>query len=180
MRQIWLNVDFIDQFRKKKIISLLMGNFFDVEEFQGVSSSIIGFFAEIFPFFHALALTVINISLLAGGIIYLLDERDENGKEMIIRSVIMFILYIFIFNDASLQDNTNLKDFEQLEVLTSFISLYLLFILAVLALIIFIGTCGLYIINPNPKLIEKMRKSLICFFAVIIPLGINFPNIPQW
>lgn len=180
MKELWLRTNLTNNLEKNGISSFQISSFFDVEDLQGISSSLISFFEEIFPYLHSVTIMICTISLLIGGIIYLLDENEKNGKKTIFRSLIMLILYILIFKDIFLQLNINIREFEQLQSLSSYISFYLLFILASLSLILFIGTCGLYVISPNSKLVERMRKCIICFLAVIIPLGINFPKFPQW
>jgi hypothetical protein len=61
--------------------------------FQGI----LGFFEEIFPLFYAIAVFVSYISLVVGGITFLLDSRDENGKEMIFRSlIVIFTFFSFL------------------------------------------------------------------------------------
>jgi hypothetical protein len=180
MNRNYLDFNLLSQFRKERACFLTLETNFNGEDLQGVSSTLIDFFAEIFPYLHALVLIVINFSLITGGIIYLINERGENGKNMTMRAVAMFLLYYFIFNDSLIQHRSILSEYAQIEHLTTFISLYLLFILAALSLIILIGTCGLYIISPDPSLLRQIRKSLLCFLAVIVPLGINFPQIPKW
>ena len=159
---------------------ILINDILDINQVEGISSSIIGLFVEVLPFLHVIALLISYLSLILGGITYLLDEREENGKKMIIRALSIITLFIFIFNDFSPKNNMNSPNLEQLESFTSFISMYLVFILATLSLIFLIGNCGLYIINPEKNFVKNIRKSIICLLVVIIPLGNNFPNFPTW
>ncbi len=71
-------------------------------------------------------------------------------------------------------------EISNIEALGSFILLYLLFSLAALSLIMLIVNCGLYMINPTPKNMKGIKKSVICIFAVILPLGLHFPTLPNW
>ncbi|MHA1112723.1 MAG: hypothetical protein ACTSRE_16660 [Promethearchaeota archaeon] len=142
--------------------------------------SILDFFAEIFPFFYAIAVLISNTSLIVGGIIFLLDSRENNGKEMIFRSLIVIFIFFFIFKDLSINSELYNVEITNIEILGSFILLYLLFSLAVLSLIMLIVNCGLYMINPTPKNVKGIKKSVICIFAVLLPLNFHFPTIPSW
>ena len=146
------------------------------EDFQ----SILSFFEEIFPLFYAIAVFISYISLVVGGITFLLDSRDENGKEMIFRSLIVIFIFFFIFKGLFMNYETYDAEISNIEVLGSFILLYLLFSLAALSLIMLIVNCGLYMINPSPKNKKGIKKSVICIFAVLLPLGFNFPTLPIW
>ncbi|MHA1978092.1 MAG: hypothetical protein ACW98F_00490 [Candidatus Hodarchaeales archaeon] len=155
-------------------------NILDIEQYEGISESVISLFIEVLPFLYALAIIISNLSLILGGITYLLDDREENGKWMIIRSLSIITLFIFIFNDITLENNFNSTNYEQLETFTSFISMYLVFILATLSLIYLIGNCGLYLINQERIFIKNIKKSIICLLVIILPLGKHFPEFPTW
>ena len=142
--------------------------------------SILGFFTEILPFFHAIAVIISNTSLVVGGIIFLLDSREDNGKEMIFRSLSVICIFYFIFNGLSINNDLYYMEISNIEALGSFILLYLLFSLAALSLIMLIANCGLYMINPTPKNMKGIKKSVICIFAVLLPLGLHFPTLPNW
>ncbi|MHA2106516.1 MAG: hypothetical protein ACW99R_02250, partial [Candidatus Hodarchaeales archaeon] len=160
--------------------AILLGDIFDIDQFEGISSSIIGLFVEVLPFLYALAIIISNLSLILGGITYLLDEREENGKWMIARALSIITLFIFLFNDVSLMERINSTRFDQIETFTSYISMYLLFILATLSLIYLIGNCGLYLMNQERNFVKNIRKSIICLLVVILPLGNHFPQFPVW
>ena len=68
-----------------------------IDALTGDFQSILSFFEEIFPLFYAIAVFISYISLVVGGITFLLDSRDENGKEMIFRSLIVIFIFFFIF-----------------------------------------------------------------------------------
>lgn len=142
--------------------------------------SILGFFADIFPFFYAIAVITTNISLVVGGIIFLLDSREDNGKEMIFRSLFAILIFFSIFNGLSINNDLFNVEISNIEAFSSFILLYLLFSLAALSLIMLIVNCGLYMMNPTPKNVKGIKKSVICIFAVLLPLGLHFPTLPRW
>ena len=142
--------------------------------------SILSFFAGILPFFYVIAVIISNLSLVLGGIIFLLDSREDNGKEMIFRSLIVIFIFFFIFKGLSVNSDLYNVEISNIELLGSFILLYLLFSLAALALIMFFVNCGLYMINPTSKNIKGIKKSVVCIFAVLLPLGLHFPTVPIW
>ena len=142
--------------------------------------SFLGFFAGIFPFFYVIAVIISNSSLVLGGIIFLVDSGVNNGKEMIFRSLIVISIFFFIFKDPSVNSDLYNVEISNIELLGSFILLYLLFSLAALALIMFFVNCGLYMINPTSKNVKGIKKSVVCIFAVILPLGLHFPTLPIW
>ncbi len=142
--------------------------------------SFLGFFAGILPFFYVIAVIISNSSLVLGGIIFLLDSRVDNGKEMIFRSLIVISIFFFIFKDPSVNSDLYNVEISNIELLGSFILLYLLFSLAALALIMFFVNCGLYMINPTSKNVKGIKKSVVCIFAVILPLGLHFPALTIW
>ena len=172
--------DYNSHFLFQKSQNLLFNDILDYEKYKGISSSITSLFVEVLPFLYALAIIISNLSLILGGITYLLDEKEVNGKRMIIRSLSIILLFIFIFNDVSLKNSLNSTNYEQLENFASFISMYLVFILATLSLIYLIGNCGLYLINQERIFIKNIKKSIICLLVVILPLGIHFPEFPSW
>ena len=153
---------------------------FRFETLQEDSLGVLGFFAGILPFFYSIAVIITNLSLILGGIIFLLDSREDNGKEMIFRSLFVISIFSFIFKGLSVNNDLFFEEISNIELLGSFILLYLLFSLAALALIMFIVNCGLYMINPNPKNVKGIKKSVVCIFAVLLPLGLHFPTLPIW
>ncbi|MHA1512463.1 MAG: hypothetical protein ACTSRJ_00145 [Candidatus Hodarchaeales archaeon] len=142
--------------------------------------SVLGFFAGILPFFYVIAIMITNSSLVLGGIIFLLDSRENNGKEMIFRSLIVITIFFFIFKGLTVNSDLYNVEISNIELLGTFILLYLLFSLAALALIMFFVNCGLYMINPNSKNVKGIKKSVVCIFAVLLPLGLHFPTFPIW
>ncbi len=150
------------------------------DSLSGNFQGILDFFGGILPFFHTIAVFILNISLIVGGITFLLDSREENGKEMIFRSLIVIFIFLFTFKGLSIDYELYDAEISNIEVLGSFIILYLLFSFAALSLIILIVNCGLYVITPTPKHIKAIKKSVICIFAVLLPLGFNFPTLPSW
>ena len=134
----------------------------------------------IFPFFYAIAVFISNISLVVGGIIFLLDSREDNGKEMVFRSIFVIFTFFFIFKGLSINNNMYIKEIDSIEIIGTFILLYVLFSFAALSLIMLIVNCGLYLIDPAPKNLRGIKKSAICIFAVLLPLGFNFPTLPNW
>ena len=152
----------------------------NIERISDDFANILSFLGEILPFFYTIAVIVTNISLILGGLIYLLDSQEKNGKEMIFRSLSMIFLFIFIFNDIIFTNNSLSNDLGGIEELGSYILLYLLYSFATLSLIMFIVNCGLYLINPNPKTVKGIKKSIVCIFTALLPLGFNFPSFPTW
>ncbi len=145
-----------------------------------LSKQIIGFLSSSFPVFLSIAFVTINISLISGAIIYLLDLNEENGKLMIIRSFIILLLLISIFNHNFYYSTITIEPFEGFHQLTSFITSYLLFAFAALSFIIFIGNLGLYLVFPDAKRIRNLKKSMLCLICIVLPLGLQFPKIPLW
>ena len=143
-------------------------------------ASILGFLGEILPLFYTISIMITNISLILGGLIYLLDSREENGKNMIFRSLFILFLFIFIFKDSSILDNSLHNPYQEIEELGSFILRYLLYSFTTLSLIMFLANCGFYLLNPNHKTAKGIKKSVLCIFAAMLPLGFNFPTLPVW
>lgn len=141
---------------------------------------LIAFFSQIFPIFLNITIVMVNISLISGAIIYLLDDNNENGKAMIMRSFLVLIILISIFNQNYPNLTTITEPFEGFQSLTAFITSYLLFVFAALSLIIFLGNLGLYIISSNTKRIRNLKKSAFCLICIFLPLGFQFPNMPIW
>ena len=74
------------QSRKENLLAI---DFFSVDlikELEVFSYEIMDFFSLIFPLFLDIAIIAVNLSLISGGIIYLLDYNEENGKKMVFRS----------------------------------------------------------------------------------------------
>ncbi len=157
-----------------------ISDIFDMNQFEGISSSVINLFTEIIPILYTIAIILSNISLILGGLTFLFDEREENGKKMIFRALTIILVFIFVFNDVSTTSLFSSTEYEQLESFTSFISMYLVFILATLSLIFLIGNCGLYLINQERVYVKNIRKSILCLLVVILPLGNHFPKFPIW
>ena len=147
-----------------------------LEYFQGI----LDFFEGFFPFFYAIAIFISNISLIVGGIIFLLDSREDNGKEMVFRSLFVIFIFLFVFKGLSVNNELYVEEISNIEALGSFILVYLLFSLCALSLIMLIVNCGLYVLNPSPKNAKGIKKSVICIFAALLPLGFNFPTLPRW
>ena len=141
---------------------------------------ILDLLGEIIPLLYTVALITTNIALILGGLIYLLDSRDENGKEMVFRSLICNIIFIFIFDGTISTNSIFSSQIAGIEKLGSFILLYLLYSFAALSIIMLVTNCGIYLINPTPKTVTGIKKSIICIFAVLLPLGFNFPSLPTW
>lgn len=142
--------------------------------------TILDFFAEIMPFLYAIAVIISNTSLVVGGIVFLLDSREDNGKNMIFRSLVVILLFLYVFKDLSINNGMYNAEIDNIEAVGSFILLYLLFSLAALSLILLIVNCGLYMVNPCSKNVKGIKKSVICIFAVLLPLGLHFPTLPNW
>ncbi len=147
---------------------------------QEFSKQLIGLFSLIFPVLLNVAIVTVNLTLISGAIIYLLDYNEENAKKMIFRSFIVLILLISIFNLNFPNPSVVAEPFKGFQSLTSFITSYLLFIFAALSLIIFIGNLGLYLIGSDSKRIKNLKKSAFCLVCIILPLGFQFPNMPLW
>ncbi|UCG00567.1 MAG: hypothetical protein JSW11_13170 [Candidatus Heimdallarchaeota archaeon] len=147
---------------------------------QAFSNKMMEFFSSLFPISLCIAIVVVNLSIISGAIVYLLDYNEENGKKMILRSLAVLALLIFIFNPNFPTTEEVTEPFEGFQSITSFITSYLLFIFAALSFIIFLGNLGLYIISSDKKRINTLKKSLICLVCIILPLGFQFPNMPLW
>ncbi len=145
-----------------------------------LSKQIVEFLSSSFPVFLSIAFVTINISLISGAIIYLLDYNEENGKLMIIRSFIILLLLISIFNHNFLDFSVIIEPFEGFHQLASIITSYLLFAFAALSFIIFIGNLGLYLVVSDVKRIRNLKKSVFCLVCIVLPLGFQFPKIPLW
>jgi hypothetical protein len=135
--------------------------FVRVDALPGKFHGILDFFEAIFPLFYAIAVFISYISLVVGGITFLLDSRDENGKEMIFRSLTVILIFFFIFKGLFMNYNKYRVEISNIEVLGSFVLLYSLFSLAALSLIMLIVNFGLYMINPSPK--NKKGSQLLSF-----------------
>ncbi len=159
---------------------VLFENLFNFNGYEEFSSSVISLFVDVIPFLYAIAVVISNISLIIGGLTYLLDEKEENGKWMIIRALSVIGLFMFIFNDTSLKNSLHSTNYAQLEAFTSFLSMYLVFIFATLSLIYFTGNCGLYLLNQEKIAVKNIKKSIFCLLLVILPLGNHFPEFPKW
>ena len=147
---------------------------------QNYSKQLIELFSSIFPVLLSITIVTVNISLISGAIVYLLDSNEENGKMMILRSLVILLIVIFIFNPNFPNSTVVMEPFEGFRPLTSFITSYLLFIFAALSLIVFLGNLGLYIIVSDSKRIKNLKKSVFCLICIILPLGFQFPNMPLW
>lgn len=147
---------------------------------QEFSYQIIELFSFLFPILLCITIVTINLSLISGAIVYLLDYNEENGKMMILRSLAILTLLVFIFNPNFPNSLEVTEPFEGFQSLTSFITSYLLFIFASLSLIVFLGNLGLYLISSDTKRIKTLKKSIICLICVILPLAFQFPNMPVW
>jgi succinate dehydrogenase hydrophobic anchor subunit len=160
---------------ERKYVSLEIINY--LQEF---SYQIIELFSSIFPILLCVTFVTVNLSLILGAIVYLLDYNEENGKMMILRSLTILTLLIFVFNPNFPNSIEVTEPFEGFQSLTSFITSYLLFIFASLSLIVFLGNLGLYLISSDTKRIKTLKKSIFCLVCVILPLGFQFPNMPLW
>ncbi|MFX0013626.1 MAG: hypothetical protein ACFFB2_10795 [Promethearchaeota archaeon] len=147
---------------------------------QDIPKQLLAFFSFLFPFLLSIAIVTVNLSLISGSIIYLLNYNEENGKMMIFRSISILILLIFIFNLEFPNSPFVEEPFEGFYILMSFITSYLLFIFAVLSLIIFLGNLGLYLIISDSKRIKNLKKSGFCLVCIILPLNFQFPKMPLW
>lgn len=159
------------------------GHFFSLEILnyrQEISHQIIELFSSLFPILLCVTIVIVNLSLIFGAIIYLLDYNEENGRMMILRSLAILTLLIFIFHSEFPTTIEVTEPFEGFQSLTSFITSYLLFIFASLSLIVFLGNLGLYLLSSDRNRIKTLKKSMICLICVILPLGFQFPNMPLW
>ena len=154
---------------------------FSIEQtIETFSSYIISVLEIILPVLIVLAFAITNIALIFGGITYLVDYNEENGKMIIFRSLIVLIIIINIFNDFN--DNNQPKNvlFSDIIPISSYITSYLLFTFGTLSLIIFIGNLGLYLIEADYRRKKNLKKSIICLLCVLLPLGFQFPRMPVW
>ncbi|MFX0122320.1 MAG: hypothetical protein ACFFAE_01695 [Candidatus Hodarchaeota archaeon] len=161
----------------------IKGNFFSVEitnYLKELSEQFIELISSLFPFLLSVTIVTLNLSLISGAIVYLLDYDEKNGKMMILRSFTILMLLIFIFNPNFPNSFVPTEPFKEFQFLTSFITSYLLFIFAALSLIVFLGNLGLYMISSDTKRVKGLKKSIICLICVILPLGFQFPNMPLW
>ncbi|MHA1213914.1 MAG: hypothetical protein ACTSPG_01330 [Candidatus Hodarchaeales archaeon] len=138
---------------------------------------------EFFFVLVLIAILVSNITLIAGGITYLIDYNEKNGKLMIARSIIILAIIISIFkpfkrNETSTSADTTFA--EEFLPVFSYIITYLLFAFASLALILFIANLGLYVIDHTSNRAHNVKKSFICLFCVFLPIGLQFPKMPVW
>lgn len=147
---------------------------------QNFSNQLIELFSSIFPVLLSITIVTVNVSLISGAIVYLLDSNEENGKMMILRSLVILLILISIFNPNFPNSTVVMEPFDGFQLLTSFITSYLLFIFAALSLIVFLGNLGLYIIASDSKRIKNLKKSVFCLICIILPLGFQFPNMPLW
>jgi hypothetical protein len=148
---------------------------------QEITHQISELLSSLFPILLCITIVTVNLSLVFGAIIYLLDYNEENGKMMILRSLAILTLLIFIFHSEFPTGTIEVMEpFEGFQSLTSFITSYLLFIFASLSLIVFLGNLGLYLLSSDRNRIKTLKKSVICLICVILPLGFQFPNMPLW
>ncbi len=156
-----------------------MNNIIVNDQTQTYSANIILFFETIFPYILGIAFIITNICVIIGAITYLIDEREYQAKQMIFRSIITLTLLTMVFSNDELSFIMNSGFLGEIESLYYFVLMYLLFILAALALILFIASCGLYLIDSNSKYSKYMSKSIICLIMVLVPTGMNFPSFPK-
>jgi uncharacterized membrane protein YozB (DUF420 family) len=145
-----------------------------------MSDKINDFFSSIFPILLGITILTVNLSIIIGAIIYLLDYNEENGKMMILRSLAILTLLIYIFNPNFRGMGEVIEPFEGFQSIAAYITAYLLFIFSSLSLIVFLGNLGLYMVSSDLKRKKTLKKSLICLICVILPLGFQFPNMPIW
>lgn len=150
------------------------------EYLQEFSKQLLKLLSSLFPILLSITIVTVNLSLISGAIVYLLDYNEDNGKIMILRSFIILILLISIFNPKFPNSTVVMEPFEGFLPLTSFITSYLLFIFAALSLIVFLGNLGLYLIASDSKRVKNLKKSVFCLICIILPLGFQFPNMPLW
>jgi len=143
------------------------------------SDNIISFFEIIFPYIHFLAIMVANLCVIIGALIYLIDDREYHGKQMILRSLLALIILTIVFSGNNTALVMNSEDLRMFESFYHFTLNYLLFILAALSIILFFASCGLFLIDSKSKYSKYMRKSIICLIAVLVPMGMKFPSIPN-
>ena len=133
---------------------------------------------EFFPVTLPLAVFMANLTMIIGAISYLLGYNEDNGKRMIFRAVALSILLYFLFNVLSFTElNEPFQGFKKFAI---FVTSYLLFLFAAFSLIYFIGNLGLYLINPTSAQKRILKKSFLCLLCCLIPLGLQFPDMPRW
>ncbi len=175
-------------FPQISLIITELGNFFSSDflvDIKNLPKLVIEFLSRLFPILLCVAIVVVNLSLITGAIIYLIDNHNEyNGKVMIQRSFIILCVIYIVFNPYSPNSINIVEPFEGFHHITTFITSYLLFIFAVLSLILFILNLGFYIISTSPisrlNTFNRLKKCGICLICVILPLSFNFPNMPVW
>ena len=141
------------------------------------SENIISFFEAVFPYIHCLAIMVANICILIGALVYLLDDREYTGKQMILRSFLTPIILTVVFSGNDSFFVMKSEYLEKIESFYNFALIYLLFILTAISIILLTASCGLYLIDSKSEYSKYMRKSIICLIAVFIPMGMKFPSI---
>ncbi|MFW9903366.1 MAG: hypothetical protein ACFFFH_03460 [Candidatus Thorarchaeota archaeon] len=125
---------------------------------ESISDEIIEFFSLIFPILLCITIFAVNLSIILGSVIYLLDYNEENGKMIILRSLAILTLLIFIFNPNFPDIGEYVEPFDGFTSLATYITAYLLFIFASLSLIVFLGNLGLYIISSDIKRKKTLKK----------------------
>ncbi|WP_455143676.1 hypothetical protein [Candidatus Hodarchaeum mangrovi] len=154
---------------------------FTIEQTLGnFSSYIISSLEFILPILIILAFATSNIALILGGITYLVDYNEENGKRIIARSLIVLILIMNIFTYQMNNKQSENEYLSDIVPITSYITSYLLFTFAALSLIVFIGNLGLFLIEADLKRKKSLKKSIICLLCVLLPIGFKFPKMPIW
>lgn len=143
-----------------------------------VSNSNVSFITHLFSDLLSVAIIILNLSLLYGGIMYLLDSYGRNGRMMVIRSVVMFLLLVSLFSPSYDPVSFNFKRLADIFHLISFFLAYFLFMFAALALILFIGNLGFYLLFSHPRRSDGLKRSGFCLLCVLLPLGFQFPGFP--
>ncbi len=154
-------------------------------DIKNLPKLVIEFLSRLFPILLCVAIFVVNLSLITGAIIYLIDNYNEyNGKVMIQRSFIILCVIYIVFNPYSPNSINIVEPFDGFHLITSFITSYLLFIFAALSLILFIVNLGHYLVYTSPisrlNAVYRLKRCGICLICVILPLSFNFPNMPIW
>lgn len=152
--------------------------FFSSFIFETAPDSNNNFMIPLFSDLLSVAIIILNISLLYGGIVYLLEFDGRNGKIMVIRSVVVFLLLISLFSPAYDPVTFNFRYLDNIFPLISYILAYLLFIFAASALILFIGNLGFYLLSSHPRKGEGLKRCGFCLLCVLLPLGFQFPKFP--
>lgn len=143
-----------------------------------VSNSNANFIAHLFSDLLSLTIIIVNLSMLYGGIIYLLDFNGRNGRVMVIRSVVVFLLLFSLFSPSYDSVSFNFKHLADIFPLISIFISYFLFIFAALALILFIGNLGFYLLSSHPRRSDGLKRSGFCLLCILLPLGFQFPRFP--